>query len=97
MHREACLAIIAACCVFSIIPFTRLSFPSPAGPLLSIILLFAVLIYFSIDIKKLYEAKKTETAKKSVLLMLGSITFAFIALVIIWYYFRFYILPPLVA
>lgn len=97
MFRAVCLAILAACCVFSVIPLTRLFFPSALGPLLSFVMLLAVLIYSAFDIKSLYEKKKYDVAKKSIALMVVSVVFSFIALSVIWYYFRFYILPPIIA
>lgn len=97
MFRAVCLAILAACCVFSIIPLTRLFFPSPVGPLLSVVFLIAVLIYFAFDIKSFYEKKEFDIAKKSIVLMVVSIVLSFIALSVIWYYFRFYLLPPIIA
>lgn len=97
MFRAVCLAILAVCCVFSVIPLTRLFFPSLVGPLLSVVFLIAVLFYFAFDIKSLYEQKKYDVAKKSIVLMVVSIVFSFIALSVIWYYFRFYILPPIIA
>ncbi len=97
MFRAVCLAILAVCCVFSFVPLTRLFFPSALGPLLSFILFIAVLIYFAFDIKSLYEKKKYDVAKKSIVIMVVSIVLSFIALSVIWYYFRFYILPPIIA
>jgi len=65
--------------------------------LLSVLFLIAVLIYTAFDIKSLYEKKKFDVAKKSIVLMVVSIVLSFIALSVIWYYFRFYILPPIIA
>jgi len=97
MIRAVCLAILGVCCVFSVIPLTRLFFPSPGGPLLSVVLLIVVLFYSAFDIKSLYEKKKYDVARKSIVLMVVSVVFSFIALSVIWYYFRFYILPPIIA
>lgn len=97
MFRAVCLAILGVCCVFSVIPLTRLFYPSPIGPLLSVVMLIAVLIYSAFEIKSLYEKKKYDVAKKSIVVIVVSIVLSFIALSIIWYYFRFYILPPIIA
>ena len=95
MIRAVCLAILGVCCVFSVIPLTRLFFP--VGPLLSVVMLIVVLFYSAFDIKSLYEKKKYDVARKSIVLMVVSVVFSFIALSVIWYYFRFYILPPIIA
>ena len=95
MFRAVCLAILAVCCVFSVIPLTRLFFP--VGPLLSVVLLIVVLFYSAFDIKSLYEKKQYAVARKSIVIVVVSVVFSFIALSVIWYYFRFYILPPIIA
>ena len=92
MIREACITVLASCCIFSVIPLVSV-FPNALSLFLPVSFLLVVLSYAGFDVKKLIDNGEYNLAKGFILSLIVAIVLSMIAV----YFILPYALPRFVA
>jgi hypothetical protein len=93
MIREACIIVLASCCIFSVIPIVGVFYTNVLGFFLPAVFLLVVLSYAGYDTKKLIENGKHNLAKGFILSLIVAMVLSMIAV----YFILPYALPRFVA
>ena len=92
MIREACIIVLASCCIFSVIPLVSV-FSNALSLLFPVCFLLVVLSYAAYDAKKLIDNGEHNLAKGLILSLIAAIVLSMIAV----YFILPYALPRFVA
>ena len=92
MIREACIIVLASCCIFSVIPLVSV-FLNPLSLLLPVIFLLIVLSYAGYDAKKMLDNGENNLAKGFILSLIVAVVLSMVAV----YFILPYALPKFVA
>jgi hypothetical protein len=92
MIREACIIVLASCCIFSVIPLVAVFF-NALSLLFPVSFLVIVLSYAGYDVKKLINNGEHKLAKGFILSLIIALMLSMVAV----YFILPYVLPRLIA